>query len=285
LTQVAVFGANGQLGTRLCRLLGEQALPVTRAECDIANHEALALFLHRTQPQAIINAAAYTNVEQAEEEEALAYRINAEAPRIMAYYAAQSGIRMLHFSTDYVFDGAKPAPYLESDATAPLNAYGRTKEAGESLVLGANAEAMIFRVSWLYDVQGRNFLRSMMQRMREQETLRVVIDQIGAPGFVGDIAAVAIAALLQPLPGGIWHLTHQGETSWHGFAVAIAEEMHRREVLPLREITAIASHEFPTRAVRPKNSRLDCGKLASYGVVMPDWREGLAQCMQELYAD
>jgi dTDP-4-dehydrorhamnose reductase len=285
MNRIAIFGANGQLGTRLVQALGDRALPVTRAECDLADSAALALFLHRFSPDAIVNAAAYTNVERAEDEESLAHRINAEAPRVMAEYAAGAGIPFLHVSTDYVFDGAKPSPYTEADRTAPLNAYGRTKESGERFVLATYPAAIVFRVSWLYDVTGKNFLRTMIQKMRQEEILRVVRDQTGAPGFVLDIAAAILAALEACIPGGIWHLAHAGETSWHGFAVAIAEEMHRREVLPLREIQAITSAEFPTRAVRPKNSRLDCDKLAAHGIALPDWREALARCMKELYAD
>lgn len=285
MSAVAIFGAQGQLGKRLQAHYGHDAVPLTRAHADLENTDQIKAALNQAKPRAVINAAAYTNVEAAEDNEPLAERINAQAPASMAAYAKAKGIPFIHVSTDYVFDGTKSEPYTERDALNPLNAYGRTKLLGEQMVMAANPDAIILRVSWLYDASGKNFLTTIAGKARAVEELRIVSDQLGAPCFARDIArgiALVLAGMPKTGQRGVIHMTNSGETSWHGFAEALVTEMRTRETLPLKTIHPITSDAYPTKAQRPKNSRLDNHLLArAFEVTLPTWQDALTRCMKE----
>lgn len=279
---IAVTGANGQLGSRLVERLGARALPLTRSELDLERLDSAAL--DALEVGAIINAAAYTNVEKAEEEPERAYRINTQAPGIMAEWAAGCGIPFLHISTDYVFDGNKGRPYVESDETQALNAYGASKAKGEEAVLHANPDACIMRVSWLYDAHGRNFFTTIGDKLKSEGTLRVVADQKGTPCYAPDIADAILALLEKGCPKGIYHLVQQGDTSWYGFASAIREAM-----LPyfpgLAAVEPIVTDAYPTRAKRPVDSRLDASLLyTTCGIRLPEWQDAVKRAVKERYA-
>jgi dTDP-4-dehydrorhamnose reductase len=283
-----VIGANGQVGRALAvALSGDNAIFWSREEVDLADKAALEAALTSTPCRGIINAAAYTAVDKAEEEEALALQINAEAPTIMAAFCAQKKIPFVHYSTDYVFDGSGDTPRAENAKTAPLNAYGRSKLAGEKAVMEAGGNALIFRTSWVYDSEGSNFLTTMLRLGRDRESLRIVNDQVGAPCYAPHIARATLKCLKQAeemeiFPSGIYHMTNRGHTSWYGFAYAIFEEARAKGwPVAVKELQPIPSSEYPTPAKRPLNSRLDCGKLEqTFSVTLPDWREGLRECME-----
>lgn len=280
--RAVILGARGQVGNALLPMLGENALPVTKDQFDLTQLSAIGRTLDRMaaefQPEIIINLAAYTNVEQAETDRDLASTINAHAVKEIAAWCNTHRIPMLHTSTDYVFDGQKPQPYTEHDATNPLNHYGASKLAGEQALLESGAKAMILRFSWVYSMtHAHSFLRKIMARAASEHALSIVADQIGAPTHAQQAAHV-IAAMLKKLPAsGIYHAAAQGHTSWHGFACAVMQEAG----LQLARITPTLTHEFPAKAKRPANSRLDCSKLAKLGIVIPHWREGLKDAMRQ----
>jgi dTDP-4-dehydrorhamnose reductase len=226
-SKIAILGANGQVGRALVEQLGAHVcIPLTRLVADLARPTSVVAALRHYQPQAVINAAAYTQVDQAEKEESVAATINAEAPRLIAQWCAGAGVPMIHYSTDYVFSGEGETPWREDDRTGPLSAYGRSKLAGERAIVEAGGRHLIFRTSWVYDETGKNFLRTMLRLGAERETLRVVADQFGAPTYAGHLANATIEALGNALkstqfPSGIYHLANRGETTWHGFATAI----------------------------------------------------------------
>lgn len=297
-----VFGGNGQIGQALGALL-EDAVLLGREEADFSEPESLSAVIAEINPESIINAAAYTQVDKAEEEEALATIINGEAPGVLAREAARRGIPFVHYSTDYVFDGTGDAPRKENANPAPLNAYGRSKREGEKAVVAAGGAYLIFRTSWVYDSFGKNFLTTMLRLGAERETLSVVADQIGAPSYAPHLAEATLEALEEAhkeagmsgrvkrgvnanhrnvFPSGIYHLCNGGETSWHGFAEAIFAEAKRRGMeMRVRSVEPIPSTAYPASAARPLNSRLDCGKLdETFGLRLPDWREGLREAME-----
>ena len=287
---ILLTGRSGQVGWELARAL----LPLGRihacgrAELDLADAAALRRGLEALRPDAIVNAAAYTAVDLAEQEPERAEAINAAAPAVLAQWAAAHGALLVHYSTDYVFDGAKAAPYVETDPTHPLGAYGRSKLAGETAIRAAGCDHLVFRTSWVYAARGANFLRTILRLAAEREELRVVDDQIGAPTWARLIAEATAHALRQALQerrsgrfaGGVFHLAAGGETSWYGFARAIVEG---RPGLRVKTVRPIATAEYPTPARRPSNSRLDTGAFrARFGLELPDWREGLRLCLEEL---
>lgn len=287
---ILLTGRNGQLGWELQRTL----LPVGRvvavghAELDLADAAAAGRTLDAVRPDIIVNAAAYTAVDKAESEPDLAHAVNAAAPALLAQWAARNGALLIHYSTDYVFDGAKSAPYVETDPTNPLGAYGRSKRAGEEAVLNSGGDHLIFRTSWVYAARGANFLRTILRLAAEREELRVVNDQIGAPTWARLIAEATALALRQALAerrhgrfkSGLFHLAAAGETSWHGFATAIVEG---RRGLRVKTVTPIATADYPLPAARPANSRLDTGAFrARFGLALPDWRDCLKLCLEEL---
>jgi dTDP-4-dehydrorhamnose reductase len=291
--KLLVFGRTGQVATELLRLAGPHAdsgLEITalgRAEADLADPETCAAALHGWRGDAVINAAAYTAVDKAETEEALATRINGEAPGAMARAAAERGIPFLHVSTDYVFDGSKAGPWVEDDPPAPLGAYGRSKLAGEREIAAAGGAHLILRTAWVHAGHGANFVRSMLRAGATRDRLTVVDDQRGGPTAAADIAAtlVAIARAFGQGRGvsGIFHYCGAPAVTWCGFAREIFAQVPWSRV---PEITPIRTADWPTPARRPANSVLDCAKIgAAYGIAQPDWRVSLGPVLAELGAE
>jgi dTDP-4-dehydrorhamnose reductase len=284
--RIAIIGANGQLGSRLCERLGDEVIGITRRDMALESDAEILACLDKHQPEMIINAAAYTNVEKAESEAALAHRINAAAPEAMAYWARAHGAALIHFSTDYVFDGTLDMPYSEVDATNPLNAYGQSKSEGEKAVLKMYPHALILRTSWLYDARGKNFFTTIAAKLRASNMLQIVEDQKGVPCYAPDIAQATAQLLALPnLPHGIVHCVSQGFTSWYYFAIAIRDAMMDTLAEPLAVIEPVSSSQYETKATRPKDSRLSPALLTSLtGITLPVWQEGVLRAVQEHYA-
>jgi dTDP-4-dehydrorhamnose reductase len=290
LKPIAVLGSNGQVGKALLSLLGDRGIGLSHSQADLTQIPKTLEFLNTLRPAALINAAAYTQVDRAETERDLARKINGEAPGALAAWAKSRGIPFVHYSTDYVFSGEGSAPWKETDAPSPVNFYGETKLEGETSVAAQGQDYLIFRTSWVYDAHGKNFLNTMLRLGAEKDSLNVVNDQIGAPTFALDIAATTIKALEQSLkqasfPSGVYHLVNSGEISWHGFATRIFElAQGMGQSFKLRELKAIPSSEYPLPAPRPKNSRLSTDKLRNiFGIELRPWDDALAECMQDRY--
>ena len=281
--KLLVLGAGGQVGRELARAAlpaGMRLVAFDRAALDVTDAEAVAAAVARERPDVVINAAAYTAVDRAESEPAAAAAANAAAPGHIAAACAAAGAALIHYSTDYVFDGTKPGAYVEDDPVNPLGVYGRTKAAGERAVRAALERHVILRTSWVYAAHGRNFVRTMLRLADERGEVRVVADQHGAPTAAADIAAATVRIAAQGGPWGTFHFANAGETTWHGFAAAIFALAGKTP-----RLSAIATAEFPTAATRPANSRLDCAKLAAaYGIVARPWQEALAPVVAELTA-
>lgn len=277
---ILVFGHTGQVARELARLAPD-AMYLGRDQADLSDPEACAAAIRRHNPRAVINAAAYTAVDRAEDQEALAAYINGAAPAAMARECAALGIPFVHISTDYVFDGAGVTPFAPDHPTAPLGAYGRTKLIGEQGVQAAGGAYAILRTSWVFSCHGSNFVRTMLRLGAERDVLRVVADQIGGPTPARAIAAacLTIAQHLQDdaKKSGIYHFSGSPDTSWAGFA----REIMARAGLDCR-IEDITTNDYPTPAKRPLNSRLECGSLSAFGLDRPDWRQGLADVLTEL---
>ena len=272
-TDILVTGGNGQLAIELKKLL-PNAHFADRADLDITNKQAVLNFVKRFEIRTIINCAAYTAVDKAEDEEEQAYLINAIGPENLS----QTGCRLIHFSTDYVFDGKKGKPYLPDDDCLPLSAYGRTKREGEIAALKAECAAVI-RTSWLYSAHGKNFVKTIYRLGHERDSLKVVADQIGSPTFAGDLAAAAVAMLskLNADNSGIYHYADAGNCSWFEFAL----EIMRLSGLKTR-IEPIPAAEYPSKVYRPSYSVLDCSKIKdTFGVVTPSWKTSLAICLKQ----
>ena len=295
--RVLLLGSSGQLGRALAPALASlgDVAALDRATLNFEDMSAIRGIVARHRPAVIVNAAAYTLVDQAESEPALAMTINGTAPGMLAEAARDAGAALIHFSTDYVFDGTLGRPYREDDPTAPLNAYGRSKRAGEEAILLSEAAALVLRTSWLYGAGGVNFLETMLRLGRERDALRVVNDQWGAPTSV-TVVAGAVATILgqaagDPVAllrakGGLCHITCQGATTWHGFATAIFEEGRKRGLrFAVKAVQPIATQDYPTPASRPANSRLDLALLKErFGIETPDWRAALAPVMDAVAA-
>lgn len=289
---ILLLGGSGQLGWALASLLALQAPLVapSRAELDLGDTAALRARLDALRPQGIVNAAAYTAVDQAETQTALAWRLNAELPGELARWAAAHGAWLIHYSTDYVFDGTGSRPWREDDAPHPVNAYGRSKRAGEEAVLESGACALILRVSWLYGLHGANFLKTMLRLGASRRVLRVVADQVGAPTGTG-LAAEVSAELVRRLrtapdtcPSGLYHLAPTGETSWYDYAAFVFERARESGwPLALEALEPIASADYPTAAPRPANSRLDTTRLTTtFGLRLPPWQDEVARTVAVL---
>ncbi|MDY0980239.1 dTDP-4-dehydrorhamnose reductase [Stenotrophomonas sp. CFBP8994] len=296
---VLLFGANGQVGQELLRSLAPlgSIVATTRSgtlangvPCEVADFDnpgSLVALLDRVHPYTVVNAAAYTAVDRAEQDREAAWRTNAESPGVIARWCAAAGVPLVHFSTDYVFDGQGTRPYRESDPTGPLGVYGESKLAGEIAIREAGGRHLIFRTAWVYAPHSANFLRTMLRVGAERDLLRVVADQVGTPTPAALIADVTALALQHPGQlSGTWHLTATGEASWHGFAEAIFAAAVARGVLPRApRVEAITTADYPTPARRPAYSHLDVTRLQSdFGIDLPTWQDGLAQVMAQLPA-
>ena len=284
--KILVTGHSGQVARELALALAGQGelLVLGRDRLDLADSEAIRQRVRAERPELIINAAAHTAVDQAESEPEAAFALNATAPGVLAEEAAALGAPLIHYSTDYVFDGRKTAPYTEDDQPNPLGVYGRSKLAGEEAIRAVGGAHLILRTSWVYSLHGRNFLLTMQRLLQEREQLNVVDDQVGAPTWAGDIAT-ATAALIQRWQQGrqawgTYHFTAGGETSWFGFASAIAETL-KTQGKPCARLEPIPSSAYPTPAQRPLNSRLDGSKLRrDWDVALAGWRQGLEACLR-----
>jgi dTDP-4-dehydrorhamnose reductase len=298
--RILLTGVSGQVGCALREPLRSVGtlLATDRTNLDLSRPESIVTALDEFSPDLIINPAAYTAVDQAEDERELAYRVNVESPRMMASWAANHGASIVNFSTDYVFNGSGNRPWREDDPTEPLSVYGRSKLACEAAVQEAGGSHLIIRTSWIFASRGKNFLTTISRLARDREELRIVADQIGAPTSARSIAQALILIIGSPDGGnsvslirhrfaaveGLLHIADKGTTSWHGFATAIVNGLRSRGVqLAVRKIVPIESIDFPTRAPRPLNSRLDMTRLEQvFGIQMPNWRKALDAELNEL---
>lgn len=316
--KILLTGGTGQVGFELQRslcLLGSVLAP-SRRELDLTNPKAVEHWLAQHRPDLIVNAAAYTAVDKAEDEPELARRLNAGLPAQLAAYSAAGGQRLVHYSSDYVYPGSGDSPWQESDATGPLNVYGQTKLEGDKAIQASGCPHLIFRTSWVYSARGHNFMKTMLRLGREREALKVVSDQVGAPTparLIAQVTAQALHALpltseapaspegahrspLTPdqpagrshlMPHGTYHLAPSGETSWHGFAreiLRLAAAMGETLTIAPDRVAAIPTAAYPTPAKRPLNSRLDCQALEhALGITLPSWQAQLALTLREEY--
>ncbi len=294
---ILLLGKDGQVGWQLQRSLAPHGPVVAcgRAECDLGNLDQLRSVIRQIKPSVIVNAAAYTAVDRAESEKMLAICINGEAPGVLAEEAALVGALLIHYSTDYVFDGQKGTPYVESDGTGPQSVYGSSKLLGEQAIVAVNCRSVIFRTSWVFGARGGNFVKTILRLAREKDALNVVADQIGSPTPAAMIATVSGLVLGMLRQGRLmevdehrlYHLAAANPLSWHGFAQTIVEQAAAMPGFDLHlrpeAIQAIPSSAYPTPAKRPMNSRLDCTKLETdFDLQMPDWQPYLGRMLQLL---
>jgi dTDP-4-dehydrorhamnose reductase len=292
--KLLLLGKNGQVGWELQRALAPlgEVVALGSAEADFARPEALEGIVRNVAPDIIVNAAAHTAVNRAESEPALAHTINAAAPAVLARVAGERGAWLLHFSTDYVFDGSGATPWIEDAPTGPLSAYGRSKLAGEDAIRASGCRHLILRTSWVYAARGGNFAKTMLRLARERDKLSVVSDQIGAPTgaeLLADVSAHALrVALAQTQVSGTYHAAAAGETSWHGYArhvIAFARAAGQSIKVADDAIEAVPTSAFPTPARRPANSRLDTRKLRdTFGLHLPAWQSGVERMLAEVLA-
>jgi dTDP-4-dehydrorhamnose reductase len=288
---ILVTGGSGQVAGAIESVAGERAIVrVGRPDFDFDRPDGLHLILDKVQPAVIVNAAAYTAVDKAESEPEAADRANREGPARLARWCARAKVPLVHISTDYVFDGTKGTPYVETDSTNPTGVYGASKLAGEREVVASGARSVILRTSWVYAATGKNFLLTMLNAARKTNTLRVVADQRGCPTAAADLA-VAILSITDRLTdgwddalGGIFHAAGNGATTWHGFAEAIFARAERHG-LARATVTPIATADWPTPARRPPDSRLDCTKLQrAFGLALPEWRDSVDRTVDATFA-
>jgi len=278
--KVLLTGRTGQVGWELERCLATlgELVAADRALLDLSHPQTVAACVRSNRPDLIVNAAAYTAVDQAEEESRDCFAVNAESVGVLAQEAAMLGALLVHYSTDYVFDGAKRSPYVETDPTGPLNTYGRSKLAGEQQIVRSGCRHLILRTSWVYGMRGRNFARTMLRLARERPQLRVVDDQVGAPTWSRDVAAATMAALSQPDPvQGLYHIAAGGSTSWFGFTGRLLQFAGLDT-----PVVPIATRDYPTAAARPAYSVLDSGRFErTTGFRVGPWEQRLLACLKE----
>ena len=298
MRRILLLGADGQVGTELRSSLAPLGEIVAATldgtlggdaceAADFAQPGSLQALVERIAPDIVVNAAAHTAVDRAEQEPALAFAINAQAPGVLARACAARDAMFVHYSTDYVFDGSGTRPYREDDHTSPLGVYGHSKRAGEVAVLESGVRHVIFRTAWVYAAHSHNFLRTMLRLGAERDSLRVVADQVGTPTPAGLIASMTASALQVDAPrSGLWHLTPLGQASWQGFAEAIFDGAVARGLLLHRpDVVAITTAEYPTPAARPGYSVLDCSAVQrDFNIALPDWRVALGQVLDQLQA-
>jgi dTDP-4-dehydrorhamnose reductase len=290
--RILLTGAAGQLGQELLPRLRElgEVIATSRAECDLASADAIRSVVAEVRPTVIVNAAAYTAVDQAESQQEAAYAINGTAPGVLAEEARKLDTMLVHYSTDYVFDGSQSGAYTEDDTAAPLNTYGASKLAGERAVSAAGGRSLVLRTSWVYGANGKNFLLTIRRLAREREELKIVDDQTGAPTSAVQIARATAELVRQhataeaaAFPAGVYHMTAAGSVSWCGFARAIVAAMGKDENFKLQRIVPIASGEYATAARRPLNSRLSNDKFERvFGFKLESWESGLAEVVHEI---
>jgi dTDP-4-dehydrorhamnose reductase len=290
MKKLLVIGGNGQLGQYLVKLLNEcfaneenvLVVGVGRQQLDLENIELIPLVLAEYSPDLIINASAYTAVDKAESELELSLKVNAEAPKAIAKYAAEMGVPVIHYSTDYVFSGNGVSPYKEDDETQPQGQYGSSKLAGEKALLDSGAQVYIFRTAWVYSQKGANFYKTMLKLAETRSELNVVQDQLGSPTYAASIAQASVEVVQclfseKEYPIGVYHMTCGGVANWAEFAKLIFKE-HGLQIT----VNGISSHEYPTPATRPSYSVLSNEKLKTiFGITLPDWKDALTQCVHE----
>jgi dTDP-4-dehydrorhamnose reductase len=296
--KILLFGRNGQVGWELQRSLaplGEVIALGSGSENglsgDFLDPDGIVRTVRTVRPDVVVNAAAYTAVDKAESDADRAAQVNALTPAVIARAAAEAGAWMVHYSTDYVFDGSGTRPWREDDATGPLSVYGRTKLAGEQGITSANPRHLVLRTSWVYGARGGNFAKTMLRLARERDRLTVIDDQFGAPtgaDLLADVTAHAVRSLLAGTgQAGIYHVAAGGETTWNGYArfvVGCAQQAGEKLKAGPQEVDPVPTSAFPTPARRPHNSRLDTSRFrAAFGLVLPPWQQGVARMLQELH--
>jgi len=293
--KILVTGKNGQVGFELQRALAPlgQVVAIDQADCDLADAEAIRALVRRIGPDVIVNPAAYTAVDKAEADQGTAFAVNAEAPRVFGEEAARLGALVVHFSTDYVFNGSKEGAYAETDTPDPQSVYGRTKYEGERALAGANPRHLILRTSWVVGAHGGNFAKTMLRLAAEREQLNVVADQFGAPTSAALLADLTAHLVRQyqdkggdAFPYGTYHVVAGGETSWCDYArFVIAEALAAGRQLKTTpdKVFPLSTTDYPTPAKRPANSRLDTARFRStFGLILPDWQDGVRHVLQQI---
>jgi len=288
--KILLFGKNGQVGRELNRSLSPLGTLLTfgRDEVDLDKKDTISNIISKEKPDILVNAAAYTAVDCAETESKLAHRINAEAVEVMAKEILKQNAWLIHYSTDYVFDGKKQTPYTEEDLPSPLSEYGKSKLKGENFIRKINPKHMIFRTSWVFSSHGSNFAKTMLRLAKEKNELKVVNDQFGAPTsaeLIADVTAIAISCIKNNIDekelSGTYHLAASGKTSWYGFAKTVIKEAQAqgsKHILKLENINPISTEEYPTPATRPQNSRLDTAKISkTFEITLPNWKHHIAR--------
>lgn len=292
--KILLTGKNGQLGFELQRSLASlgEVVAVDSVDCDLANADALRSLVQQVRPQVIVNPAAYTGVDKAESEPSLARAVNTDAPRILGEEARTLGAAVVHYSTDYVFDGSSASAYTEDMPTAPLNVYGQSKRDGEQALAQATPDHLILRTSWVVGANGHNFARTMLKLAQERDELRVVADQWGAPtsaALLADVTALLVRDMIRDrssFPFGLYHVTAGGETNWCDYArFVLGTAMAKGMTLKAspEHVIPVSTEDFPTAAKRPRNSRLDCTKFEStFGLTLPHWQNGVNHILQQI---
>lgn len=286
-----LLGVNGQVGHEVHRYLSTlgECLAPARNELDLSKQDAVVRYLDEHKPELIVNAAAYTAVDKAEEEVELATALNATLPETLARYCAKNGLLLVHYSSDYVYPGNGETAWQEGDVTDPLSIYGQSKHAGDAAVLASGCDHLIFRTSWVYSARGHNFMKTMLRLGKDKEQLSIVGDQVGAPTparLIAEVTALAVQRFQHDRRvTGLYHLAPRGETSWHGFACEIFEQAQAQGVelaISNERVTAIPTSDYPTPATRPLNSRLNLSRIEqTFNIQLPDWREQLTLTLTE----
>lgn len=295
MNKILVFGKNGQVGSKLTELLGDDCISLDRNDVDLTNLEALKKFLHdlKEVPSAIIDAAAYTAVDAAEGEgKELNYILNSDAPVVMAEYCKEKNIPFIYYTTDYVFDGSGSEPFTEDNIKNlnPLSEYGKSKLEAEKRIQEIGGKFLIFRISWLYSEIGKNFVHTMIKLASDRDELSIINDQIGSPTYACDVARRTITVLdkarkMEEFPSGIYHMVNAGYNSWYDFAIEIFKLARENDVkLKIEDVNPIETKQYPTPAKRPLNSRLDTSKIRDvFGIELRHWKGALKECIEKIY--